>query len=221
MPLPMMMRSLICRFAGHSDMYRWSDARELLPEWEERTRLLARLVPPGSHILEFGAGTRTLQKYLPPDCTYLPSDLVARTADTIVCDLNSRPLPDLSIFNIDTAVFGGVLEYIQNLPELAHWLSQYVQRCIASYECAQPQDNFWRRLQQRKARACISWVSDFQEHEFITLFEAQGLHLVRRETWHTKEGDEPLFLFQTDLGSVCLHSNNAERQSITPITRAK
>ena len=200
MPLLMMMRSLICRLAGHSDMYRWSDARELLPEWEERTRLLARLVPRSSHILEFGAGTRTLQKYLAPDCTYLPSDVVARSPDTFVCDLNSRPLPDLSTFNIDTAVFGGVLEYVQNLPELARWLSKYVQRCIASYECAHPQDNFWRHLQQRKARTCVGWVNDFQEHEFIGLFEAQGLNLVRREIWHTKDGDEPLFLFQKDLG---------------------
>jgi hypothetical protein len=41
MPLPMMVRSLICRFVGHSDIKRWSDAQELLPEWEERTRLLA------------------------------------------------------------------------------------------------------------------------------------------------------------------------------------
>lgn len=207
MPLPMMMRSLICRFAGHSDIYRWSDARELLAEWEERTRLLARLIPPGSHILEFGAGTRTLQKYLAPDCTYLPSDLVARNADTFVCDLNSRPLPDLSTFNIDTAVFGGVLEYILNLPELVCWLSKYVQRCIASYECAEPQDNFWRHLQQLKARACVGWVNSFQEHEFISLFEALNLNLVRREIWHTKEGDEPLFLFQKDPGCVFPDSN--------------
>src|SRR5215471_6703972 len=202
MPLPMMMRSLICRFAGHSDINRWSDAQELLPEWEERTRLLARLIPPGSHILEFGAGTRTLQKYLAPDCTYLPSDLVARSADTFVCDLNSRPLPDLSTFNIDTAVFGGVLEYVQNLPELVCWLSKYVHQCIASYECSQPHQHFWQQLRQCKARVSAGWVNSFQEDEFISMFEAQDLKLVRREMWHTKEGDEPLFLFQKELGWV-------------------
>ena len=200
MPLPMMVRSLICRFVGHSDVNRWSDAQELLPEWEERARLLARLVPPGSHILDFGAGSRTLQKHLPPDCTYLPSDLVGRSADTFVCDLNSRPLPDLSTFHIDTAVFGGVLEYIQDLPELVRWVSKYVHRCIASYECAQPQDNLWQQLRQRKARAFAGWVNNLQEHEFISLFEAQDLRLVRREIWHTKEGDEPLFEFQKERG---------------------
>ena len=219
MPLPMMVRSLICRFGGHSDIKRWSDARELLPEWEERTRLLARLVQPSSHILDFGAGSRTLQKYLTPDCTYLALDLVARSADTFVCDLNSRPLPDLSSFHIDTAVFGGVLEYMQNLPELVGWLSKYVQCCIASYECAQPPENFWQHLRQRKARASAGWVNNFQENEFVSLFEAQGLKLVRREMWHTKGGDEPLFVFQKELDCVCPRSSHAERQSIIPTIR--
>jgi len=210
MLLPMMVRSLICRFVGHSDVSRWSKPEELLPEWEERTRLLARLVPPSSHVLDFGAGSCTLQQYLASDCTYMPSDLVSRNANTFVCDLNSRPLPNLSTFGIDTAVFGGVLEYIQDLPELVRWLSKYVHRCIASYECAQPQDTFWRNLRQCQARVCTGWVNNFQEHEFIRLFEAQDLKLVRREIWRTKEGDEPLFVFQRDLCCVCPRSATRE-----------
>jgi hypothetical protein len=33
---------------------RWHDAAELLPEWDERTKLIGNLIPPGSQIIELG-----------------------------------------------------------------------------------------------------------------------------------------------------------------------
>ena len=65
-----------------------------------------------------------------------PSDLVDRGGKTIVFDLNSKPLPDLSHLNLDVAVFAGVLEYISDLDSVVHWLSYQVGLCIASYRCA-------------------------------------------------------------------------------------
>jgi len=200
MRLPLITRSLLCRFLGHSDVRRWSHGEEFLPEWEDRTRRLARLVPPGSHVLEFGAGRRTLEKYLPPGCRYVPSDLVSRGPDTFVCDLNRRPLPDLAGLAVDTAVFGGVLEYVRDLPELVNWLSAYIDRCVASYECAQPQSTAWQRLRQDVLRSRAGWVNTFQEEELVSLFQTRGLRLVHRDVWHTHDGDEPVFVFQKAMG---------------------
>ena len=76
---------------------------------------IAKLIPAGSNVIEFGAGRRQLEKFLPAGCTYTPSDLVDRGPGTIVCDLNRPPLPDLRHLRLKVAVFGGVLEYVADV----------------------------------------------------------------------------------------------------------
>jgi hypothetical protein len=200
MRLSVTTRSLLCRFFGWSDVTRWSSAAELSPDWDERTRLLARLIPHHAHVIEFGAGRRQIEQYLPAGCTYIPSDLVDRGGGTFICDLNRRPLPDLSPLGVDTAVFGGVFEYIQNVPSLVAWLARQVRCCIVSYECTRTHHTEWRRLHECGARARAGWVNAFHEDEFVELFQKQGFSVVCRELWHTKDGDERVFVFS--LGSV-------------------
>jgi hypothetical protein len=105
-------------FSGGLTVPLWIDTSHFDTDWEERTRLMARIVPNHSRVIEFGAGKRQLESYLDPSCSYIPSDLVDRGGNTIVLDLNSRPLPDFSHLKLDVAVFGGVLEYISDLAPL-------------------------------------------------------------------------------------------------------
>ena len=70
---------------------------------------MAELIPKGSVVLEFGAGRRQTEKWLDAGCTYIPSDVVSRGPDTIVLDLNSSTLPDLTSLGIHFVLFGGVL----------------------------------------------------------------------------------------------------------------
>jgi len=198
MRLPIVARSLLCRFFGWSDTSRWSTAAELSPEWDERTKLLARLIPPRAHVIEFGAGRRQIEPYLPQDCTYVPSDFIDRGAGTFICDLNRRPLPDLTPLGVDTAVFGGVLEYIQNVPSLVQWLSRQVRCCVATYECARTRRADLRRLPEYLDRARAGWVNTFSEDEFVELFNQHRFVMAHRELWRTQDGDEPLFFFQLD-----------------------
>lgn len=200
MRLPVTIRSLLCRFFGWSDVRRWSSVAELSPDWDERTRLLARLIPSQAHVIEFGAGRRQTEQYLAVGCTYVPSDLVDRGTGTFICDLNRRPLPDLSPLGVDTAVFGGVFEYIRDVPSLVAWLSRQVRCCIVSYECARTRHTEWRRLCECGVRARAGWTNAFHEDEFVELFQTRGFSVVCRETWHTKDGDERLFVFS--LGSI-------------------
>jgi hypothetical protein len=196
MNVPLSVRSLLCRVLGWSDRTRWSDASELLPDWDERTRMIARLIPSGAHVIEFGAGRRLLERYLPSGCTYIPSDLVDRGQPTLVCDLNVEPRPDLRPLDLDTAVFGGVLEYIQNLESLVAWVTRDVSCCIASYECARTRRSDWQRVQESMARARAGWVNTFHEAEFLELFQREGFAMVHRELWQTKDGAEPIFAFE-------------------------
>jgi hypothetical protein len=196
MKIPLAARSLMCRWLGWSDRPRWTNTEELLPEWDERTRILARLLPINSRVIEFGAGRRQLELYLPAGCTYIASDLVDRGKHTLVCDLNEEPRPDLSRLGVDTAVFGGVLEYIQNLESLVRWVARDVDRCLVSYECAQTKRLDRRRLNESFARAKVGWVNTFHEDELVLLFEREGFLLARRDFWRTKDWCEPIFLFE-------------------------
>ena len=111
-----------CKIFGASDVSRWADAGKF-NDWEERTKLIATLIPAEARVIEFGAGKRQLEKHLDSTCTYVPSDLVSRGPDTIVLDLNKRPLPDLSTQSFDVAVLAGVLEYVADLPSFVRWLA--------------------------------------------------------------------------------------------------
>jgi hypothetical protein len=189
-------RSFFCRWFCWSDRSRWRNTKELLPEWDERTLILASLLPGNSRVIEFGAGRRQLELHLPAGCTYIASDLVDRGKDTLVCDLNVEPRPDLSRLGIDTAVFGGVLEYIQDLESLVRWVTRDVDRCLVSYECAQTRRSDRSRLYESFTRAQVGWVNTFHEDDFVLLFEREGFLLARRELWRTKDGSEPIFLFE-------------------------
>jgi hypothetical protein len=175
---------------------RWQDPKELLAEWDERTRLIAELVPPDCRLIEFGAGRRQPPRFLPPGCRYTPSDFIDRGPGTLVVDLNQRPLPDLRHVGADTAVFGGVFEYVDDLESLITWLGGQFSRCIASYECSGTRRLEPRRDAESRQRMSIGWVNTFHEEELIELFARAGLNVVHTRVWHTREGDEPIFVFE-------------------------
>jgi hypothetical protein len=189
------LRTLQCRFFGTTDVTRWRDA-ETFADWEERTRLIAQLVPKKARVIEFGAGKRKLESLVDPSCTYIPCDIVSRGANTLVFDLNARPLPNLRYLKLDVAVCAGVFEYIADLNLFVTWLSQQVTTCIASYECAQTRS--WRlaRLRETIRRTAVGWVNTFNEEELIEMFRSGGFTLTETKDWHTPDGSERIFVFR-------------------------
>lgn len=150
---------------GRSDFARWSQDESLRPEWNERTELLARLVPSGSTVIEFGAGREFLRNCLPSTCRYTPSDLVARGAHTFVCDLNADQLPCFRGFNV--AVFSGVLEYVLDVDRVFGHLRPDIETIIASYT---PTD----LLSDTTIRRHFGWVNDMSNAEVIELAIRNG-----------------------------------------------
>jgi len=172
---------------GQPDYKRWSSPECLEESWDERTKQLAQLVPPGSRLIEFGAGRRQLQNYLPPGCTYIPSDLVNRGPDTIVCDLNERPLPSLWPASATVAVFGGVLEYIRDVPGLVRWLAdQGVKTCVASFDTMPTGLTVIGRCRELFRRSYNGYMNSLTEQELLTIFKTVGFECMERQTWHTQ-----------------------------------
>jgi hypothetical protein len=189
-------RTLRCRLFGQTDSARWIDTSNFDAEWEERTLLISQVVPKHTRVIEFGAGKRQLESYLNPTCTYFPSDLVDRGGNTIVLDLNSRPLPDLSHLKLDVAVFAGVLEYISDLDFVVLWLSRQVAMCIASYGCAHTRPRTIGRFKETIRRTGAGWTNTFTEDALVQSFGAGGFILIETYDWHVGDSSERIFVFK-------------------------
>ena len=169
--LGMILRTLRTRLFRVSDHERWKDLRNHDIDWDKRTRAIADLIPPGSRVIEFGAGRRQLEHWLPAGCSYTPSDIVERGSDTLLCDLNRRPLPTLGRQALpQIAVFSGVIEYVVDLPSVLTWLAPQIDWVIASYNCAPLVDSALKRLRVIAARLSSGWVNAFTEAEIIACF---------------------------------------------------
>jgi len=144
---------------------------------------MAGLIPEHSTVLEFGAGTRSLERMLHPSCSYIPSDLVDRGPGTVVLDLNHRPLPDLSHLGADVAVFAGVLEYMTDLEGLISWLGSLVTTCVVSYEPAVPTRGAIQSWRQATRRTHHGYMNSFSEGEILEMFERAEFRCQSRDSW--------------------------------------
>lgn len=156
--------------AGASDIARWRDGRNLDPQWDVRAVRAARHVPPDAHVLDLGAGAQALRQLLPAGCRYIPSDLVARTPDTLVADLNRGDFPTCRC-DVITAL--GVLEYIHRLDLLLARMRQAAPRAIVSYSAVvggEPAD----RLKH-------GWMNSFTQPALIEIIAAAGWTVVDQE----------------------------------------
>lgn len=159
---------------GTTDVVRWSELRNFSPSWDERTRMIAAMIPDGSAVIEFGAGRMTLRDHLGPTCTYQPCDLVKRTEETLTFDLN-QDLPDLAN-SYDYAVISGVLEYIHNPRRLLYWLAGVATHVIFSYA---PIDSLSDPITRRKS----GWVNSLSDRDIRELIASTALELVDVKAW--------------------------------------
>lgn len=189
------LKTLRCKWFAKADLSRWADTSKW-EDWEERTRIIARMLSPNSQVIEFGAGKRLLERHLSIGCRYVPSDLVDRGQGTIIFDLNARPLPDLRARRFDVAVFAGVLEYVVDLPTFVLWLGRQVPACIASYNCAKSAPRTFSRLHETYDRIGAGWTNCFTETELVALFGREGFALERTTDQHATVSNERIFVFR-------------------------
>lgn len=180
-----LVRNVVMSAFSRPDYERWQSPGGLEEWWDERTQALAQFIPDGSTVIEFGAGRRQLEKFLPPACTYIPSDLTDRGPGTLVCDINKRPLPSLAHLAPDVAVFSGVFEYVKEVQAVVNWLRESgVTTIVCSFD-AMPTPMDWRsRLAERRRRVYCGYMNNLTANEFKETFLAAHMRCVEDRRWH-------------------------------------
>lgn len=145
---------------------------------------MAALIPRGSRVLDVGAGAMVLKDHLPEGCLYTPVDVVARSPETLVWDLNSTDRPDLP--GADLVFLSGVLEYVADLDGLLKRLYECTTFIVVSYA------SFGGGRIGRLRRRARGWVNDYSREELLSLFLHHGFHCEQAQAWY----DQGLFRFR-------------------------
>lgn len=210
-------RTALRKLLRQSDYKRWANPDNYLSWWSSRTEKVAKSIPDGTRVIEFGAGNRQLESLLSPNCSYVPSDLVDRGPCTVICDLNKRPLPDLRYLIMHMAVFVGVLEYVNDLPTLIEWLASQITVCIISYECMRSKPFSLSRIAEVFHRAYYGYMSYYTEKQLLALFERNGFACEKIDTWH----EQGLFVFTKSHNALELIGAPRSLRQISPLMTSK
>jgi FkbM family methyltransferase len=165
--------------ARSSDGARWANPNELVPGAGERAAAAGPHIPPGSRVLDLGAGHMALKRLLPQGCHYTPADLLARSADCQVVDLNQQQFP---AGEFDCIALLEVLEYIHDVPWLLRRCHDAAGRLIFTYH-----PHAGEALELRRQRG---WFNDFDLAALTALVNQAG----RRIHSQTAVGDATLFV---------------------------
>lgn len=172
--------------ARETDLVRWSDPKQLEAAWEARAVVAAQLIPPGTRVADIGCGAMRLEAHLRFGCTYMPSDVVARDARTVVADLNVGGLPNDLVRNVDVVSMLGVWEYLYAPDKTFAALARSGRPLVTSY-CP-------TNLAPQIDRRALGWVNDLTRDAFVALATAQGYRVAIEQ-----QIDAAQYLFKFEL----------------------
>ena len=115
---------------------KWNEAdiNRLNEYYYVRTSYLQRYIGPEDRsVIDFGAGSMHIQGFLGRGVKYHPVDIVRRSDDTILCDLNKRGFPSIKA---DVAILSGILEYIKKPSSFLDKVSTCAEKIILTYNRA-------------------------------------------------------------------------------------
>jgi len=156
-----------------TDLRRWRNENALDPAWVARSVIAAQYVPAGAHVLDIGCGAMTLERHLPPGCTYLPCDVVARDDRTTICDLNLQPIPQAVLETSDFVTLLGVLEYLTQPADALRQLARAGKTLLMSYCVAD-----WTKALDRPSHG---WINNLTLDNLIALSSDAGYSVRRAE----------------------------------------
>jgi hypothetical protein len=152
--------------AQQTDRNRWSDPASLEAAWDGRAELAAQFISAGTKVLDLGCGKMALQRYLPFGCAYQGCDLVARDAQTVVCDFNAGQFPTAQAAGADLITMLGVLEYVTDVEAFFTHLASSKRDVVLSY-CATD-------LTGSVDRPSLGWLTHFSFLDLAELFARHG-----------------------------------------------
>jgi hypothetical protein len=101
--------------------------------------------------------------------------------------LNVRPLPDLLPIAPEVAVFGGVLEYLGDVPVVLNWLVRSgVHTCITSFDPVPARLGNIARPREWYRRRNNGYLCNLTEAALLRTFEAAGFVCTQKRDWTTQ-----------------------------------
>ena len=172
------LRNFIFRKFHLSDTKRWINEESLKAGWEERNAIIASHISKGASVIDLGCGKMTLRKFLAPECTYQPVDIVKRSPDCIVCNFNKKQLPQRAKY--DYVVCSGLLEYIHDLPSFISGIQSYANTFIITYSTME-------YFPSKSLRARNGWVNTLTDEDIISLITKTGAQISHKETIYSNQ----------------------------------
>jgi hypothetical protein len=167
---------------GRTDRKRWRDTDDPAYQTSERNRLIAAMIAPGSTVLDVGAGTQQLRRFLPDDCEYQPCDLQPAPG-VLVCDLNEGRLPAVS-HRYDVLVASGVLEFLRNPESFLRRIHSLGETLLFSYRVRPPAEPLRERLKP-------GYLSHLTQDELELMLDRLGYAWERVGTYVHEQGLPP------------------------------
>ncbi|MES0812694.1 hypothetical protein ABLO27_24590 [Roseibium sp. SCPC15] len=143
-------------------------------EWLPRAEMAVSYVKPGEQVLDLGCGYQLPKQFLDTSCNYVPCDVVARTEDTIIADLNKREFPT---GNFDTTLILGVLEYIPDINFVFEKLAKQSRKVVFSYCVANIQTP-----EALSVRTTNRWLTHWNSKDLDTTFRRHRFKLAEVKT---------------------------------------
>ena len=153
---------------GEMASSRWLHDESFCPAWEYRSVFAAAMCADSRSVCDIGCGMQSLRSFLPKGVRYLPADLVKRSDDTEVCDLNRKQLPTAHLSRADTVTLLGVIEYLLDPAWVFESLSPRIEKIVVSYV---PVDLL--KVDRRKR----GWVNDFSAGDIVKMLHAADFQL--------------------------------------------
>jgi hypothetical protein len=157
---------------------RWLDRTLYRKSWDKRARAVAPFCGNG-WVCDIGCGMQGLDRFLPAQARYLPSDLKQWTREVEICDLNMGVLPQRYLALCDVVTLLGVVERIHDLDWLFSELAKRAERLIVTYHCS-----------DKAPKRFPDWVNAYTLSEFSTKLVAAGYRIEHCGTF----GDQTIFV---------------------------
>ncbi len=157
--------------AQRPDYDRWGDPSSYRPQWAERSRIAAALVPDDASVLEIGVGAGVFRDLVSARTRYVGADLEPLEGMTIRLDLDHDEIPHPKF---DYAVLLGVFGYLHRPQAAAQKICRSADRIIVSYCCRRTDATAQEVRESRRRRG---WLNDFTQAEFVALFTRHGFEL--------------------------------------------
>jgi hypothetical protein len=167
---------------GGTDRKRWRDKDEPTYQTAERNRLMGALIASGSSVLDVGAGTQELRRFLPDGCEYQPCDLQPAPG-VLVCDLNAGQMPAVS-HRYDVLVASGVLEFLRDPEAFLRRIHSLGETLLFSYRVRPPSEPRWQRLKS-------GYLSHLTQAELESMLDRLGYAWERVGAYVHEQGRSP------------------------------